>query len=474
MYRFQRQLVTIQIIIDFILMNVAFALAYYVRYYLRFPVTVAEENFIPYTAYIPISLLLSIGLILIYHIEGIYNLGLNRSWFEEFYSLISATFTGIVITVAFFFFYRPQFYSRLIYVYAGVFIVIILSLARVIIWGIISYLRQRGIGVDRVLVVGAGEVGLAILRNVLAQPELGYQIIGFVDDDPARAHSEIGRYSGLGTTAEIPALIGQLTIDEVIIALPWRARDKIVEILNQCEEWGVRVKIVPDLFEMSLSRVVVDTVGSIPLIRVRENVIRGGNLAIKRVMDVVVTLALFTLALPVMGICALLIRLDSSGPVIFRQTRAGRGSTVFTAYKFRTMREGADEEKPFLAHLNEARGAMFKIRNDPRVTRVGKWLRRLSIDELPQMWNVLRGEMSWVGPRPALLDEAEQYTDWQKRRLDIAPGITGLWQVSGRSDLTFEEMVLLDIYYIENWSPWLDLEILLRTIPAVLLARGAY
>jgi exopolysaccharide biosynthesis polyprenyl glycosylphosphotransferase len=474
MYRFQRQLVTVQIATDLILMNVAFAVAYYVRYYLRFPVTVAEENFIPYTDYIPISILLSLGLIIIYHIEGIYNVGLNRSWFEEFYSLVSATFTGIVITVAFFFFYRPLFYSRLIYVYAGVFIVIILSLARVILWGIISYLRQRGIGVDRVLVVGAGEVGLAILRNVLAQPGLGYQIIGYVDDDPERAHSEIGRYSGLGTTAEIPALVTKHKIDEVIIALPWRARDKIVEILNQCEARDIRTKIVPDLFEMSLSRVVVDSVGSIPLIRVQETTIRGGSLAIKRVMDVLLTLTFSLLTLPIMAFCMLLIRLDSPGPVIFRQKRAGRDNTVFTAYKFRTMREGADEEKPQLAHLNEARGAMFKIRDDPRVTRVGKWLRRLSLDELPQMWNVLRGDMSWVGPRPALLDEAEQYNEWQKRRLGIAPGITGLWQVSGRSNLTFEEMVLLDIYYIENWSPWLDMEILLRTVPAVLLARGAY
>ncbi len=474
MYHIQRQLIGIQIIVDLVLMNAAFALAYHVRYNLRFPVTVLEENFLPYDVYIPISLILSLGLILIYHIEGLYNLHRDRSWFEEFYGLLSATFTGIVITVAFFFFYRPQFYSRLIYVYAGVFIVLVLSLARILEWLVLNYLRQRGIGVDRVLIVGAGQVGLAILRNVLAQPRLGYQIVGFVDDDPARTHMDIGRYGVLGTTAELPNLLRRLKVDEVIVTLPWRARDKIVEIINQCEASGVRVKIVPDLFEMSLSRVVVDTVGSIPLVGVRENTIRGGNLAIKRVMDVLLTLATFLIALPLLGAIALLIKLDSSGSVIFRQARAGRGGRVFTTYKFRTMREGADEEKVTLEHLNEARGAMFKIRNDPRITRVGRWLRRFSLDELPQMWNVLRGEMSWVGPRPALLDEAAQYSDWHKKRLEVAPGITGLWQVSGRSELTFEEMVLLDIYYIENWSPWLDLEIIFRTIPAVLLARGAY
>jgi lipopolysaccharide/colanic/teichoic acid biosynthesis glycosyltransferase len=175
-----------------------------------------------------------------------------------------------------------------------------------------------------------------------------------------------------------------------------------------------------------------------------------------------------------MALIALAIRLDSPGPVIFRQVRVGKGGRLFTMYKFRTMRVGAEQEQERLRALNEASGPIFKIRNDPRVTRVGRILRRLSLDELPQLVNVLKGEMSLVGPRPPVPSEVEAYKPWQRQRLSAIPGMTGLWQISGRSDLTFDEMCLLDIYYIENWSPLLDLEIMLRTIPRVIMGEGAY
>ncbi len=186
------------------------------------------------------------------------------------------------------------------------------------------------------------------------------------------------------------------------------------------------------------------------------------------------TLALLIVFGPPMILFAILIRLDSPGPLIFRQTRIGRWAIPFTTYKFRTMRPGAEEERATLVNLNEATGPIFKIRNDPRRTRVGRWLRKTSLDELPQLFNVLKGEMSLVGPRPAMPEEVEKYQDWHKRRLDVLPGITGLWQVSTRSEMIFDEMVMLDIYYIENWSPWLDIWILLRTIPTVLFGRGGY
>jgi lipopolysaccharide/colanic/teichoic acid biosynthesis glycosyltransferase len=175
-----------------------------------------------------------------------------------------------------------------------------------------------------------------------------------------------------------------------------------------------------------------------------------------------------------MIIIAILIRLDSPGPIIFTQKRTGRGGREFVAHKFRSMYQGAEEDKAKLNGLNEAKGPLFKIRQDPRRTRVGGWIRRTSLDELPQLFNVFRGEMSLVGPRPAIPSEVEQYQEWHKRRLDVAPGITGLSQVSGRSELNFDEQAMLDIYYIENWSPWIDLWILIKTVPTVLLARGAY
>jgi exopolysaccharide biosynthesis polyprenyl glycosylphosphotransferase len=472
MQRHSRTLMLIQAGIDFVLINVAFWLADIIRYELRFPITVAEANYVAFTEYIPISLLLSLGLLLIYRIEGIYNYVRGRTWLEEMYGLLTATFTGIVILVFIFFFFRPQFYSRLIYLYAGILIVILLTLSRVATRLVLSSLRKRSIGVDRAIIVGGGELGRAIMRNVLAQPDLGYRIEGFVDDDPNKG--TIGTFPLLGGTDQLSRLLRQRPVDEVIITLPWHARDKIVRIMEDAESAGARVKIVPDLFQLSLSKIAVDAVGGIPLIGVKESAISGGALSIKRVMDVLLSIFLFILLLIPMAIIAVVIKFSSPGPVIFKQARVGRGGNLFTAYKFRTMRVGAEHEKKELEHLNEASGPLFKIKNDPRMTRSGKWLRRTSLDELPQLFNVMRGDMSLVGPRPPLPNEVAAYEEWHKRRLDVAPGVTGLWQVSGRSELTFDEMVMLDLYYIENWSPWLDLWILVKTIPALFTARGAY
>lgn len=472
MKRHAQTLMILQAGIDFVLINVGFWLAYIIRYELRFPITVAEANYVGYTEYIPISLLLSLFLLLIYRIEGIYNYVRGRSWLEELYSLLTATFTGIVILVFIFFFFRPQFYSRLIYLYAGILIVILLTLSRVVTRMVLGHMRKRGIGVDRALIVGAGEIGRAIMRNVLAQPDLGYRIEGFIDDDPSKA--TIGNFQLLGGTDQLPRILRQHKIDEILITLPWHARDKIVRIMVDAETAGARVKIVPDLFQLSLSKIAVDAVGGIPLIGVKDSAISGSALSIKRVMDVLFSIVIFIVLLIPMAIIAVLIKSTSEGPIIFKQQRVGRGGKLFTAYKFRTMRVGADNEQESLKHLNEASGPLFKIRNDPRMTRIGKWLRRTSFDEFPQVLNVLRGDMSLVGPRPPLPNEVAQYEEWHKRRLDAAPGLTGLWQVSGRSELTFDEMVMLDLYYIENWSPWLDLWIMIKTIPALVTARGAY
>ncbi len=472
MQHYARILMIIESLLDFVLINVAFVLAYYVRYVLNLPLDVNETSYVQYQVYIPISLGLSVGLLVIYRLEGVYNSVRGRSWLEEAYQLLTATFTGFFVLVFIFFLYRVDYYSRLIYLYTGILIVILLTIERIIIRLVLDRMRQRGIGVDRALVIGCGETGRAILRSVMAQPSLGYHIEGYIDDEPN--NTNLGLFPFLGNTDQLRQVLREHPVDEVIITLPWHARDKIIRMMNVCEATGARVKIVPDLFQLSLSRVAVDAVGGIPLIAVKEVTISGGSLAIKRAMDVIMTALLFLVLLPAMMLIALLIKMTSPGPVIFGQCRVGRGGRLFTAYKFRTMRVGAEQELARLRHLNEATGPLFKIRNDPRVTPVGKILRRLSLDELPQFWNVLCGDMSLVGPRPPIPHEVAQYEEWHKKRLEVAPGLTGLPQVSGRSDLTFEETVMLDIYYIENWSPWLDLWSLIKTVPSVLTARGAY
>jgi exopolysaccharide biosynthesis polyprenyl glycosylphosphotransferase len=265
-----------------------------------------------------------------------------------------------------------------------------------------------------------------------------------------------------------------MAIDEVIITLPWMYHRKIVSIISQCERQKVGVRIVPDMFQMTLSHLDTEDLGGIPMIGVREISISRSQLVVKRASDLVISLVGLILLFPFFLLLAAIIRLDSPGPVVFRQIRVGKDEQLFPCYKFRSMREGADEEKEKLRDQDEVDGATFKIRNDPRVTGVGRFLRRTSLDELPQLLNVFLGHMSLVGPRPAIPAEVQRYQPWHRRRLEVAPGITGLWQVSGRSELTFDEMVLLDLYYIENWSPLLDLQILLRTIPQPFLGEGAY
>jgi exopolysaccharide biosynthesis polyprenyl glycosylphosphotransferase len=236
----------------------------------------------------------------------------------------------------------------------------------------------------------------------------------------------------------------------------------------------VQFKLVPDLFEMSLDQVQVNEVNGVPLLGVKSSAISGWDFVLKRAVDIGLAATALLVGAPLFGLIALLIRLDSPGPVIFRQVRVGRNGRHFICYKFRSMYQDAEQRLAELRERSDADGPLFKMRSDPRRTRVGTLLRRTSLDELPQVFNILKGDMSWVGPRPAVPSEVELYEAWHRQRLAVTPGLTGLWQVSGRSDLTFDEMVLLDLYYAEHWSLWLDLKIMLRTVPAVVLARGAY
>ena len=472
--RYRRWMSIILAVSDVILINVAFAIAYWLRYKLQLVAAVDDAYFVPYKSFIPISLALTALLLAIYKMSGVYNQPRGASLFDEIFLLLTSTATGIILIVFVIVFFFQPLYSRLVFFYAGILITILLGLSRLVLRLVRDRLRRRGQGVDRLLIVGAGEVGRTVMRNIVAHPELGYHIVGFVDDDPEKGKTDIGRFAALGSTANIPRLVREKAIDEVIITLPWMYHRKIVSIIAQCEREQVRVRIVPDIFQMTLSHLDVEDLGGIPMIGVRDISISGSQLFLKRSMDVALSLLGLFLLLPLFVIVAIAIKLDSPGPIFFRQIRVGKGEKLFACYKFRSMRQGAEEEQEKLMDQNEADGVFFKIRDDPRVTRVGRFIRRTSIDELPQIFNVLMGHMSLVGPRPAPPSEVQRYQAWHKRRLEVAPGITGLWQVSGRSQLSFDEMVLLDLYYIENWSPLLDVQIMLRTIPKVILGEGAY
>ncbi len=475
MLKRSRWMILAQMLFDMIVINLATYIAWFIRYDLLDNVQFGEGFFSqPYDAYIPLGVGLAIVAIFFFRIEGIYTPARGRGFLDELYMLAKGTTIATLLTMAVTFVWRPLVYSRAMYVIAAFVVVVLLGLLRAFERSFRAWMRQRGRGVDRVLIVGAGEIGRALMRNIVAQPNLGYQVLGFLDDDAERGSTDIGRFKALGSTNQLPHLLREMAVDEVIVALPWSAREKIVSIMETCQGTNIRAKVVPDLFQLSLSRVAMDDVGGVPLIALREPSIGTVNSLFKRAFDIFCSSLILVLSSPLLLLTAIAIKLDSPGPVIFRQKRLGRNGRSFTAYKFRSMRQGAEEEQPRLDGMNQATAPLFKIRDDPRLTRVGKFIRRTSLDELPQLWNVIKGDMSLVGPRPPMVAEVEQYADWHMRRLEVSPGVTGLWQVSGRSELTFDEMVMLDIYYIENWSPWMDFYILLKTIPTVMLARGAY
>jgi len=472
--RYRRLVSWLTALTDIPLVNLAFALAYWVRYRLQWFKAVDEAFYVSYAAYVPVAIGLTVILLMVFKMEGAYDQARGKGWLNEAYTVLNGTTTSIMVMVFITFFLKPLYYSRLIFIYAAVSIILVLSLARLGRALIVGRLRQRGIGVERVLIVGAGEIGRTVMANLVAEPKLGYDVIGFVDDNPDKGNADMGPFKGLGGTDRVPQLITGHAVDEVIITLPWMYHRKIQTIVAQCERERVRARIVPNLFEMRLSHVELDDLNGIPLLGMREVTISGWKLFVKRSMDVIVSGLGLTVLSPVLFLIAVAIKLDSRGPVLFRQTRVGRGGREFSIYKFRSMRQDAEECLAELEVHNEASGPLFKMRDDPRITRIGRLLRKTSLDELPQFYNVLRGDMSLVGPRPPLPREVSRYQPWQRRRLEVAPGVTGLPGVSGRSNLTFDEQVFLDIYYIENWSPALDMMILLRTIPQVFLGDGAF
>lgn len=458
--------------LDILMIILGMVIAYELRYRLQWFVEVVYEA--PLIAYLPFGILF-VGLIPgILWLEGAYRRWRGRGWLDHVYRIINSVTTTLVLILAYAFISRPLVYSRLLLLEAGIGIIILMSLDRIAVLLIQQNRFRRGIGVRRVIIVGAGEVGRRVIRTIVAQPQLGYHIIGYVDDNPAKGEKEIGRIKGLGPVDSLGEHIDTDVVDEVLITLPWTFHRRILNILRECERHHVSARIVPDIFQLSLSQVEVSDLGGVPLISVRDIAFSRVALIFKRAFDTSGAVLGLIVGAPVLAMIAIAIKLDSPGPVFFRQTRVGKNHRQFRIIKFRSMRIGAEQEQKRLQELNEADGPLFKIRDDPRLTRVGAFLRRTSLDELPQLLNVLRGEMSLVGPRPPVPAEVASYQPWHMQRLTVPGGMTGLWQVSGRSELTFDEMVLLDIFYIEHWSPWLDLQILLRTIPKVLLATGAY
>jgi len=326
---------------------------------------------------------------------------------------------------------------------------------------------------QRTLILGSGLVAGQVVEKIRNNPQFGLIPVGIVDDE---VHN-IGTpdLPWLGRFSDLSKIIEMQNIDRVIIAFSRVSHEELLEAIRASRDAVVAVDVVPRLFEFLDGVRSLDQIGGLPLLSIAVPALASTALAAKRALDVVGSIALIVFFLPLMIATAIAIKFESAGPIFFRQARAGRGNKGFNLLKFRSMYVDAEQRKKELDEMNEARdGVMFKIREDPRITRVGRFLRRFSIDELPQLFNVLKGDMSLVGPRPLIFRESEALEEWHLRRLELRPGITGPWQVYGRSQSPFQEMVRFDYQYVAGWSLARDVEILIATVPAVISGRGAY
>ena len=378
---------------------------------------------------------------------------------------------GLFILAAFLF--KLEFLARTFVVLFGAFQLAALVLARVVVQKAVRVWRRRDKDGHRMVIVGSGENAVGFARNLIQKAPINVKLLGYVSipgEEPvpeARPH--------LGDVDGLEALLDRLPVDEVVFAVPGKQPEAFQDALKACDDRGVDVLLtlppqVPGQAKMEIANV---SGFNMPMLGLRRTPTGELRLAVKRLMDIAGGAVGLLLAGPILIATAIAIRVDSKGPIFFRQVRAGRNGRKFTMYKFRSMIVDAEEKKAALMHLNEMGGPVFKIQRDPRITRVGRFIRKTSIDELPQFFNILKGDMSLVGPRPPLPSEVEQYEAWQRRRLSVKPGLTGLWQVSGRNQIDFEEWMQLDLEYIDNWSLWLDLRIILKTVPTVLFHKGA-
>ena len=338
------------------------------------------------------------------------------------------------------------------------------------------YARKKGfVEYTNMLIVGTGRRAQHFVESVHRHTEWDVNIVGLVDEDPAKTGALIDGHRVLGSFKDVPEIIHNNVVDEVVFIVPRSWVGRIGEVMLFCENEGIKVTVAVDyFFELRFSNAVPTEVNGLPLLTFKSTPDKVVGLLIKRLFDIVASGAALVFLSPVFGLVALLIRLTSPGPVLFRQKRCGLHGRIFTLYKFRTMVADADARLKELLKHNEMSGPVFKMSRDPRITRIGGWMRKFSVDELPQLWNVLMGDMSIIGPRPPLPAEVTNYDGWHRRRLSMRPGITCLWQVNGRNKITdFNQWVRLDLEYIDNWSLWLECKILAKTVPVVLFGIGA-
>ncbi len=370
------------------------------------------------------------------------------------------------------FVFKFGFLSRIfIGIYTATSVLLLLT-NRLIILAIAHQVRSRGHNAHNVLIVGTGRRAQEFLSIALRHKEWGYRIIGFLDKDVKMIEKSVSGYPVLGSLDDLPKILEKTVIDEVVFVVPRSWLPVIEKCILYCEAVGLPATLATDFFDLEIASGVPKQMDGFTYLTFETSRLKDTELLVKRTVDIVISFSVLVVCLPLFGLIALAIRLEAKGPIFFRQLRCGLNGRKFNLYKFRSMVVDAEARLEELKKYNEMTGPVFKMTNDPRLMRVGRILRKTSLDEFPQFWNVLKGDMSLVGPRPPIPAEVDQYEPWQRRRLSMKPGITCIWQVSGRNKITFEEWMKLDLQYIDRWSLWLDVKILAQTIQAVVGQTG--
>jgi exopolysaccharide biosynthesis polyprenyl glycosylphosphotransferase len=427
--------------------------------------------------------------ILVCGINGLYRPRVFGSILDQTAGILKAVSLACLLMLALGFLTRTNYFfeKRLVLVFAGIFTTTLSLTLRMLLLRR-AYLRhvEGGKRRQRIIVVGAGAEGARFLSRIESNPALNYEVVAFVDDDPAKTGERISGIEVAGSVEQLTAISRALHADQIFLAIPSLGQEGTLAMMSRCMAAQLPVRLVNDILHLIVADTKVETIDGVPTYDIRAENAPALGLFMKRLFDFTVSGSLLLLFFPLFLFIALLIKIFSPGPVLFKQVRAGQHGREFTMCKFRTMKLQTDDSLHREYATNFIRGRqlefadarrkerVFKMTTDPRITPVGAVLRRTSLDELPQLFNVLLGDMSLVGPRPPMFYELNHYMEWHKKRLKAKPGLTGLWQVSGRSKVPFDEMVLLDLYYIDHWSLKTDMEILFRTVPVVLFGEGAY
>lgn len=420
--------------------------------------------------------------IVIFQHFNLYKLNLFMSFGEQVMSIFKSLLYGLIgLVLVTFVVKRLDFVeSRLVLaLFVGISLVAIVAFRTLVFRRLFAFASQKKLLRRRVLIIGKDRTAKMVAAQIAVDDSHGFEVVGFVNENTSTGERIFEELLNLGSLADLRSLVDKHRIDEVIIAESDVTHQSLLQIIDQAQATSAEVRLVSELYNIIPEKVLLERYLGIPIVKMPQNYESALFNVYKRVFDVLVTVAaLVVLAIPFL-IIALIIRLTSTGPVFYSHTRIGKDCQPFTFYKFRTMYVGNDDSshRAFVSDFiksDKTAKTVKKIENDPRVTPIGRLLRRTSLDELPQLFNVLRGDMSLVGPRPCMPYELEKYEEWHKRRLSVTPGCTGLWQVAGRSAVDFSDMVILDLFYIDNMSPLFDLRIIFRTVPVMLLAKGGY